>query len=215
MEPVDRITAADHLNGYQTDALDRLFDRLIQLTTLSCIAYICIVWLVGGESSRLLAPALIATGGPLCNYVRRRTSQQLGFTVYVWSVWMAIMAQSTIRGGMLNPILHACIVLILMGGWLLGLRQASWLLVASVVWTTGISLADRSGWWHPAEMAVSWGYWLAMTPLCQTSCRLLFSRRMLRWSDKHEPKNTFPRIQRTSVAQVARARKSPSTTCCR
>jgi hypothetical protein len=34
---------------------------------------------------------------------------------------------------------------------------------------------------------------------------------MIRWSDKHEPKTTFPRIQRTSVAQVARARKSHST----
>ena len=40
-------------------------------------------------------------------------------------------------------------------------------------------------------------------PLCQTSCRLLFSRWMIRRSDKHEPKNTFPRIQRTSVTQVA------------
>ncbi len=40
-------------------------------------------------------------------------------------------------------------------------------------------------------------------PLCQTSCRLLFSRRMLRWSDRHEPKTTFSGIQRTSVAQVA------------
>jgi len=37
-------------------------------------------------------------------------------------------------------------------------------------------------------------------PLCQTSCRLLFSRRMIRWSDKHEPKTTFPGIQRASVA---------------
>ena len=40
-------------------------------------------------------------------------------------------------------------------------------------------------------------------PLCQTSCRLLFSRRMIRWSDKHEPNTTIPRIQRTSVTQVA------------
>jgi DNA primase len=56
---------------------------------------------------------------------------------------------------------------------------------------------------------------IAAGPLCQTSCRLLFSRRMIRWSDKHEPKNTFPRIQRTSAAQVARARKSHSAKCCR
>jgi hypothetical protein len=47
------------------------------------------------------------------------------------------------------------------------------------------------------------GYRRTKSPLCQTSCRLLFSRRVIRWSDQHEPKTTFLRIQRTSTAQVA------------
>ena len=143
--------------------MDRLFDRLIQLTTFSCAAYIGVVWAIGGEWSRLVAPALIGCGGPLCNYLRRRTNQQLGFTVYVWSIWIAVMVQSGIRGGILNPILHGSVVLILMGGWLLGLRQAVMLLGASVAWVAMLTLAVDRAWWTPIPMASGLAYWLAMT----------------------------------------------------
>ena len=52
-------------------------------------------------------------------------------------------------------------------------------------------------------------------PLCQTSCRLPFSRRMIRRSDKYETNPTFPRIQRASIAQVARTRRSNAAKRCR
>ena len=66
---------------FQTLALDRLFDRLIQLTTWSCATYIAIILLIGGEWSRLLAPALIGCGGPTCNFLRKRFSDRTGFSV--------------------------------------------------------------------------------------------------------------------------------------
>ena len=44
---------------------------------------------------------------------------------------------------------------------------------------------------------------LVDAPLCQTSCRRLFSMRMIRRSDKNETYTPYPRIQRTGVAQAA------------
>lgn len=44
--------------------------------------------------NRLFAPALIGFGGPACNFLRKRFTDRLGFSVYIWSIWIAIMVQS-------------------------------------------------------------------------------------------------------------------------
>ena len=150
---------------FQTLALDRLFDRLIQLTTWSCATYIAIILLIGGEWSRLLAPALIGCGGPTCNFLRKRFSDRTGFSVYIWSIWIAIAVQSAYRGGILNPILHGCVILVLMGGWLLGMRQALLLLVASVAWISVLSVLVDHGVWTPIATTTGIGFWLAMTSI--------------------------------------------------
>jgi PAS domain S-box-containing protein len=150
--------------GFQTQTLNRLFDRLIQLTTWSCAAYIAIIIVIGGEWTRLFAPALIGFGGPACNFLRKRFTDRLGFSVYIWSIWIAIMVQSGYRGGIVNPILHGCVVLVLMGGWLLGMRQALFLLIASVSWIAMLAfVAGNAGWWTPVTMSISGGHWLPMT----------------------------------------------------
>jgi PAS domain S-box-containing protein len=149
--------------SFQTQSLNRLFDRLIQLTTWSCAAYIAIILVIGGEWSRLFAPVLIGCGGPACNVLRKRFSDRLGFSVYIWSIWIAIAVQSGYRGGILNPILHGCVILVLMGGWLLGMRQALFLLLASIFWITVLVFVVGSGWWTPIAVATDGGYWLAMT----------------------------------------------------
>ena len=148
--------------GFQTQTLNRLFDRLIQLTTWSCAAYIAIVIAIGGEWTRLFAPALIGFGGPACNYLRKRFTDRLGFSVYIWSIWIAIMVQSGYRGGIVNPILHGCVVLVLMGGWLLGMRQALFLLIASVTWIAVLAFVAGNAVWTPVTMSISGGYWLPM-----------------------------------------------------
>ena len=148
--------------GFQTQTLNRLFDRLIQLTTWSCAAYIAIVIAIGGEWTRLFAPALIGFGGPACNYLRKRFTDRLGFSVYIWSIWIAIMVQSGYRGGIVNPILHGCVVLVLMGGWLLGMRQALFLLIASVTWIAVLAFVAGNAVWTPVTMSISGGHWLPM-----------------------------------------------------
>jgi PAS domain S-box-containing protein len=151
--------------SFHTQTLSRLFDRLIQLTTWSCAAYIAIALVINGEWSRMIAPALIGCGGPACNFLRKRYSDRLAFPVYIWTIWIAIMVQSGMRGGLLNPILHGCLVLVLMGGWLLGMRQALYLLVASVTWISVLAVFVGNGVWTPMAMVTGSGYWLAMTSI--------------------------------------------------
>ena len=149
--------------SFQAQSLNRLFDRLIQLTTWSCAAYIAIILLIGGEWSRLFAPVLIGFGGPACNVLRKRFSDRLGFSVYIWSIWIAIAVQSGYRGGILNPILHGCVILVLMGGWLLGMRQALFLLLASISWIAVLAFVAGTGDWIPIAVATGGAYWLPMT----------------------------------------------------
>ncbi|MCF8155349.1 MAG: PAS domain-containing sensor histidine kinase, partial [Rhodoferax sp.] len=159
-QPMPHTTPAGE--GFQAQTLNRLFDQLIQLTTWSCAAYMAIILLIGGEWSRLFAPTLIGLGGPACNVLRKRYSDRLGFSVYVWSIWIAIMVQSGYRGGIVNPILHGCIILVLMGGWLLGMRQALFLLMASISWITVLAFVAGKGEWTPIPNAIDGGYWLPM-----------------------------------------------------
>ena len=149
--------------SFQMQTLNRLFDRLIQLTTWSCAAYIVIILLIGGDWSRLFAPALIGCGGPACNVLRKRFSDRMGFSVYIWSIWIAIAVQSGLRGGILNPILHGCVILVLMGGWLLGMRQALFLLLASISWIAVLAFVAGTGDWIPIAVATGGAYWLPMT----------------------------------------------------
>ena len=149
--------------SFQMQTLNRLFDRLIQLTTWSCAAYSVIILLIGGDWSRLFAPALIGCGGPACNVLRKRFSDRMGFSVYIWSIWIAIAVQSGLRGGILNPILHGCVILVLMGGWLLGMRQALFLLLASISWIAVLAFVAGTGDWIPIAVATGGAYWLPMT----------------------------------------------------
>lgn len=112
--------------------------------------------------NRLFAPTLIGLGGPACNVLRKRFSDRMGFSVYIWSIWIAIAVQSGYRGGILNPILHGCVILVLMGGWLLGMRQALFLLMASISWITVLAFVAGKGEWTPIPNAIDGGYWLPM-----------------------------------------------------
>jgi PAS domain S-box-containing protein len=160
-QPIRHTTPAGE--SFQTQTLNRLFDRLIQLTTWSCAAYIAIILAIGGDWTRLFAPVLIGCGGPVCNVLRKRFTDRLGFSVYIWSIWIAIMVQSGYRGGIVNPILHGCVILVLMGGWLLGMRQALFLLIASISWITVLVFVAGNGMWTPIPTATGGGYWLPMT----------------------------------------------------
>ena len=148
---------------FQSETLNGLFDRLIQLTTWSCALYILVAFSITGDWTRLIAPALIGCGGPACNLLRKRYSDRTGFSVYIWSIWIAIMLQATLRGGLVNPILHGCMVLVLMGGWLLGMRQALFLLAASVASISLLAVFTAKGLWIPIHMETGSTYWLAMT----------------------------------------------------
>ena len=113
--------------------------------------------------NRLFAPTLIGLGGPACNVLRKRFSDRMGFSVYIWSIWIAIAVQSGLRGGILNPILHGCVILVLMGGWLLGMRQALFLLLASISWIAVLAFVAGTGDWIPIAVATGGAYWLPMT----------------------------------------------------
>ena len=150
--------------AFQSASLSILFNRLTTVATWSCLTYSGLMLFIDGDPMRILATMIIAIGGPLSNLLRRTTNTRWGFSVYLWSIFLAISAQSALRGGLANPVLHANVVLILMGGWLLGFRQAMLLLLAAVAWIGLLTLAGQYQWWAaPVPSASGLGYWFSMT----------------------------------------------------
>lgn len=145
------------------ETLNVLFDRIVRLTTWSSLGYVTVTLTFDQDLTRVLAPAIVAVGAPLSQFMHRHTgNSRLAFAVYVWFIWSAIAIQSLVRGGVLNAALHFNIVLILVCGWLLGLRQALCLLGASVGCIALLTMAETQHWWVSLPRSEGLGYWIPM-----------------------------------------------------
>jgi PAS domain S-box-containing protein len=140
-----------------------MFERLVQVTTGGCLSYMLVMLFLDPELGRISTTLLIAVAGPVALMLLRRGQQRLGFSVFLWTVWATICLQTVLRSGILNSSLHANAVLILMTGWLLGMRQAMWLWLASVGWAGVLALNSSFHWWTPLSTPNAGIYWLAMT----------------------------------------------------
>lgn len=76
-------------------------------------------------------------------------------------LWSVVALQSAIRGGALNPILNVDLIVILVAGWLLGLRHALQLAIATVLWLIALPVLQEAGWIHPEPATNPWGILLA------------------------------------------------------
>ena len=124
-----------------------VFRRAIGFLSALTAAYVLARMAVGSDLSRTLAPIIILVSGPLAWWVNRRRHARASFVFYFWMLWLAILIQAMVRAGVANSSLHALPVLMLIGGWALGLRQGLLLGAASVVVTGIMAWAQHAGVW--------------------------------------------------------------------
>ncbi len=77
-------------------------------------------------------------------------------SVFIWALWVVVALQSSLRGGAANPILNINVVLVLLAGWLVGMRQAWWVCMLSLAWLGVLTYLEAYTDWHPAPPANVW-----------------------------------------------------------
>jgi len=142
--------------GFDGTELTHLFVRLVQTTVAAAAAYIVIGYALTGDSVMVLGPLLMMLAGAASLLCFRKGRRHLAMSVFVWALWCVVALQSSLRGGAANPVLDINVVLVLLAGWLVGMRQAWWVCVLSLLWLVVLACAEAFWGWHPEPPANVW-----------------------------------------------------------
>lgn len=100
---------------------------------------------------RLIAPVLIGVSSVLSWVLHDKVSARKATLVFVWGVWMAIVAQAILRNGVSQPAMFALPALFLLAGWVLGVRVGVALALASMAAILALAASESAGWLPPRE----------------------------------------------------------------
>ena len=150
-EPQGVLDPASSSHAYwQSAEAGRFFNKVAFWVTSIMLAYVGgRVWL-DGSLAYAIGPLIIALGGMTAWLVRRRGRAFAGFLVYVWGVWVGLSTQSLVQAGLANSALHGYLLLMVATGWMLGIRHAIAVGVASIVFILGMAVALQYGGWSPS-----------------------------------------------------------------
>jgi PAS domain S-box-containing protein len=128
------------------DAQLRRADKLYASVLIIVGLYIGVMVLLGQLGNRLIAPFLIMGVGVVTVLLQKRQRLHAAMAVFVWGIWSAVSIQGVMRNGLANAALFAYPALMLLGGWVLGIRQGFLIGIASIVATFFLALAEQEGW---------------------------------------------------------------------
>lgn len=158
--PVSSDAIVPSVSGNDTN---NMFKRMVQFTSVGALAYVILAGVLAPDAIRIATNLLIAAIGPITLLLLRQGYNRAGMIVFLWSVWITICLQTAARSGILNSSLHAFAMLVLMTGWLLGMRHAAALWFVSIGWISILALNDTYLWWTPQPAPSALVYWLSMT----------------------------------------------------
>ena len=161
MKPPASPARAPVTAGFEGTELNLLFVRLLRTTVAVALLYSVVSMVFIGEWVMVLGPVLIAAAGTVCLGLHARGHHARAMSLFIWALWAVVVLQSTLRGGALNPILNVNVVLVLLAGWLVGMRQAVWVGLASAAWYVALALSTQFGWWTPTNITSHWSLLIA------------------------------------------------------
>ena len=156
MKPPASPARAPVTAGFEGTELNLLFVRLLRTTVAVALFYSLVGMVFIGEWVMVLGPVLIAAAGTVCLGLHARGHHSRAMSLFIWALWAAVALQSTLRGGAANPMLSINVVLVLLAGWLVGMRQAWWVCMLSLGWLVLLTSAEALHWVHPAPPADVW-----------------------------------------------------------
>lgn len=146
---------------HEIGQLARLFHRLVVCVALLLAVYTPIMLMLGGVWQRTFAPITVMVGSLAALALLKAGRAMDAARAFVWIAWCAVAIQSAIQSGLLNPALQAIVLMIVVGGLLLGLKQAVMLWLSSIAWGLGLATSTARGWLSAVPPSSLSGYLVA------------------------------------------------------
>jgi PAS domain S-box-containing protein len=160
--PDETTTTRNYKTLIDLDSNSPLFRRLLHVTAIGVALYAVVLVVRGSETLRLLAPGIVFVLCIAALLIHRAGRTRTAFLIFVWGAWAAVALQAFLRAGVVNPGLYAYPVLMLLGGWILGVRQGMALGAASIVVTFCVAMVEEWQLWAPLPPASPIAYWIAV-----------------------------------------------------
>lgn len=110
-----------------------------------CILYLIILRIAAPDQvARMTGPGILLLVSAFALYCHRRRRIRLGLLALGIGVWLEITLMAVITGGIRAPAIYLYPLIILMAGWLIGLRMAMAFAFMSVLACIGLALAESA-----------------------------------------------------------------------
>ncbi len=116
------------------------------LFSSAVVAMLALVVLAPGQTARVAASASFALVASLAAYLYWRGRMQASLQAMVFGSWVTVTGVAAITGGMHAPIIVAYPAVILLVGWMMGLRATLTLTALTVAATLALALGETWGW---------------------------------------------------------------------
>jgi PAS domain S-box-containing protein len=133
------------LQGHEGVPLERA--GTLYKVVLGILAFYIAAMALGGQGgSKIVAPILIFALSAVTLWLHARGQVVQAMTLFVWGIWAAVSLQAWLRNGVANAALFAYPAMVLLGGWVLGIRQGAALGFASIAASFLLAVAEMQGW---------------------------------------------------------------------
>jgi PAS domain S-box-containing protein len=141
----DLFGSARRSDDYESEHGARLFASVAQATSLVAFLFALADFLAGSDprGSVINAMILLAALAALC--VLRVGHATVAFVTFGWGAWCAITVQALLMGRLDNAVLYAYPVVIMLSGWLLGVRHGFAMCVVSAGAIFGLAGLESHG----------------------------------------------------------------------
>jgi PAS domain S-box-containing protein len=156
-----------------SDQGKQLFQLVATTTALGVLAFVTVMWFIEGDVRRLTGPSVIMLSAVSALVLMRSGQVRAAFAVFTWGIWAAITAPAVLWVSIANPSLFAYPALMVLAGWLLGVRHGYALCGASILATLVIAVMQQQGVVGLPMKRGPIGHWIAMTTVLALSMVVL------------------------------------------
>jgi len=144
-------------SSVSTDEGARLF-RVVVLTTSAVVTLFSLAdfW-AGADPRNSIMNAIILVAALVALTVLRSGRLGLAFVVFGWGAWGSVGVDAVLTGTVNNTALYTYPVVILLSGWLLGLRHSYAMCLASIVVILGLAWMETAGIRFTPMVRGPWG----------------------------------------------------------
>jgi PAS domain S-box-containing protein len=150
-----------------------LFQLVATIIAVVVLMFVILIWFLEGDLRRLTGPSIVLLSAVSALALMRTGQVRAAFAVFTWGIWAAVTAPAVMWVSIANPSLFAYPALMVLAGWLLGVRQGYALCGASILATLAIAVMQHQGVVGLPMKRGPIGHWIALTTVLALSMVVL------------------------------------------